>query len=113
MATCPPLEDPVGIKKTNAKVIQAAYGLDAVTFVRNNPDIDIVLMDIKLPDINGYETTRQIKKIRKNLPVIAQTAFAMPGDQEKALKAGCDNYISKPIDTWKMLKMIKSYIEEK
>ena len=60
------------------------------------PEIDIVFMDIKLPDISGYDVTGRINQIRKNLPVIAQTAFAMPQDEKKAIQSGCDGYVSKP-----------------
>ncbi|OQX79581.1 MAG: hypothetical protein B6D61_03315 [Bacteroidetes bacterium 4484_249] len=97
--------------KTNANTFHAENGEDAINYVKIYPEIDIVLMDIKLPDISGYETTRRIKKLRKNLPVIAQTAFAMPGDADKAIEAGCDNYISKPINSWKLLKLIDRYFE--
>jgi two-component system, cell cycle response regulator DivK len=62
-----------------------------------NPDINLVLMDLKLPVMSGFEATRQIKSMRKDLPVIAITAFAMSGDESKALEAGCDDYIAKPV----------------
>ena len=101
------------LHKTNANTFHAETGEDAINYVKIYPEIDIVLMDIKLPDITGYETTRQIKKLKKNIPVIAQTAFAMPGDADKAIEAGCDNYISKPINSWKLLELIDRYFEEK
>ena len=63
-----------------------------------HPEIGIVLMDIKLPDINGLELTKIIKTKNSNIKVIAQTAFALSGDSEKAIEAGCSGYITKPID---------------
>ena len=72
----------------------------------------MVLMDIKLPGINGLEATAEIKKFRPHLPIIAQTAYTLIGDREKALEAGCDEYISKPIDKEKLFSLIKSFTKE-
>jgi PAS domain S-box-containing protein len=80
-----------------AEVILATNGKDAVEQCRQNPTINLVLMDLKLPVMSGFEATRHIKTMRKNLPVIAITAFAMSGDESKALEAGCDDYIAKPV----------------
>ncbi|NOY36191.1 MAG: response regulator [Chlorobi bacterium] len=85
-------------------------GQAAVDFVKSHPQIDLILMDLKLPHMNGYSATQIIKKMHPEIPVIAQTAFAMPGDREKALKAGCDEYITKPINTRKLLDMITKYL---
>lgn len=85
-------------------------GEEAVNYCKENSKIDLVLMDIKMPIMNGYEATRIIKKIRPNLPIIAQTAFAMVGDSEKMIKAGCSDYISKPIDKNKLIKIISKYL---
>ncbi len=92
------------LKKTNAKLIWAQDGKEAISIFESNKEIDMVLMDIQLPDINGYEVTKQIKKINKAIPVIAQTAYALYGDREKALKAGCDDYITKPINKDELLR---------
>ena len=67
-------------------------------------------MDIKLPDINGLELTKSIKKQMKNIPIIAQTAYAMPGDKEKCINAGCDDYIEKPIDRVVLIQKILKLI---
>ncbi|MCD4696151.1 MAG: PAS domain S-box protein [Bacteroidales bacterium] len=96
--------------KTQVKIIHAQNGRDAVDYCKSNPDIDLVVMDIQLPEINGYEATRLIKKHRKNLPVIAQTAYALAGEREKCLQAGCDNYISKPIDSKKLFRLLNKYL---
>ncbi len=85
------------LKKLNYKVIHVLNGIEAVESCRSNPQIDLVLMDMKMPEMDGYEATGIIKKLRPDLPVIAVTAYAQGGDRERALKAGCDDYISKPI----------------
>jgi CheY-like chemotaxis protein len=97
-------------EETGATLIHAADGLQAIDAVRANPDIKIVLMDIKMPNVNGLDATRQIKAIRPQLPVIAQTAYAMQDDEYKALQAGCNDYISKPIDANKLISLMKKYL---
>jgi CheY-like chemotaxis protein len=77
---------------------------------RNNPDIRLVLMDIKMPGMNGYEATRIIKKERVGLPINALTAYAMNDDRIKALDAGCDDYISKPVRKSELLAIVEKYI---
>jgi CheY-like chemotaxis protein len=67
-------------------------------------------MDIKLPFMDGYEATKAIKQINPKISIIAQTAYAMAGDKEKALSAGCDDYISKPLDLNKLQKLVKTYL---
>ncbi len=91
---------------TMAKLIRAQNGIEAVEFCKKFPEIDLVLMDIKMPEMDGYEATKIIKSIRPKLPIIAQTAHAMSEDMSKSLKAGCDNYVSKPIHREHLLKMI-------
>lgn len=86
-------------------------GLDAVAYCKTH-DVDIVLMDIKMPFMNGYQATQEIKKINPNISVIAQTAYAFPEDEEKAREAGCSDFISKPLDEGKLKKIIqKNYSE--
>ena len=84
---------------TNASVIWAHDGNSAVDNCTSNDKIDIVLMDIKLPGLSGHEAVKKIKAIRPGLPIIAQTAFAMDEDREECLQSGCDDYVSKPIDS--------------
>lgn len=98
------------LRKTEATLIWAKDGLEAVDFCRENPDIDFVLMDIQMPKLNGYEATKQIKQFRSDLPVVALTAFAMAGEREQSLSAGCDDYISKPIKPKRLLQLISEYI---
>jgi CheY-like chemotaxis protein len=91
-------------------ILHAKTGREAVEFCTKNPEISLVLMDIKLPDLNGLDAMKKIKVIRQNLPILAQTAYALAGDKELALEAGFDNYISKPINEDELLKMIELYI---
>ncbi len=98
------------LKNTGAKIIWAEDGLKAVEEVKNNPKIDLVLMDIKMPNLDGYEATKQIKTIRNELPVIAQTAYAMSDEKDLSLQAGCDEYLTKPIRPKKLLKKINNFL---
>jgi len=84
------------LKKFNVKILWVMDGNSAIQVCSDNTDIDIVFMDIKMPGISGYEATKQIKKFRPSLPIIAQTAYALYGDDKKAENAGCDDYITKP-----------------
>jgi signal transduction histidine kinase/CheY-like chemotaxis protein len=98
------------LKSTNIEILRAHNGREAVEMTEHQPSIDMVLMDIKLPEMDGYEATRRIKNIRKDIPVIAQTAYAMLDDQEKILQVGCDDYISKPINRRKLLTTMDAYL---
>ncbi|OGS69878.1 MAG: hybrid sensor histidine kinase/response regulator [Flavobacteria bacterium RIFCSPLOWO2_12_FULL_35_11] len=86
----------IKIQKYSREVLIARNGVEAVQICRNNPDIDLILMDIKMPELNGYEATKQIRQFNKDVIICAQTAYALTGDREKALEAGCNDYISKP-----------------
>jgi PAS domain S-box-containing protein len=98
------------LKRTGANIKRAANGFEAIETCRNDLSIDLVLMDIQMPKMNGYDATREIKKIRKELPVIAQTAYAMAGDREKSIQAGCDDYITKPLNIESLLPKINQFI---
>lgn len=93
-----------------ATLLRASTGKIAMELLTSTPKIDLILMDIKLPDTSGYEVTKQVRKVYPELPVIAQTAFVMTGDREKALDAGCNAYISKPIDLIELMDIISGYI---
>jgi PAS domain S-box-containing protein len=97
------------ILKGKAKVLRAETGSKAIEFINLHPEIEIVLMDIKLPDINGLEVTRIIKTINSKVKVIAQTAFALLGDREKAIEAGCSDYIPKPVNVEDLLNLVAFY----
>jgi len=98
-------------KKDSYEIIQAKNGLQAVEFVKNIPDIDLVLMDIRMPELDGIEATKQIKELRPDLPIIAQTAYAFIEERKVIMAAGCDEYISKPIDKTLLLSLVSKYIK--
>ena len=100
------------VQKFANKILKARTGTKAVETCLNNPDIDVVLMDIQLPQMNGYEATRKIREFNKEVVIIAQTAFAMKGDSEKAIAAGCNDYITKPIKIEELEKLIIKYLNE-
>jgi len=91
------------------QVLEACTGTEAVNLCRNNPDIDLVLMDINMPEMSGLEATIQIRKFNKDIVIIAQTAFGLSGAREKALAAGCNDYVAKPIDLQVLRGMIQKY----
>lgn len=101
------------IDKISSEVIEVKTGIEAVEACRRNPDIDLILMDIKMPKLNGYEATRQIRQFNTNVIIIAQTAFGFSEDYIKAKEAGCTDYISKPINSAKLLSLIKLHLQHK
>jgi PAS domain S-box-containing protein len=98
-------------QNTTAEVIHALNGKEAVDFFMENPDIGLILMDIKMPVMNGLEATRIIKAVSPGIPIIAITAYAMAGDETRILDAGCDHYLTKPIDKKQLLSRIAEFIE--
>ena len=98
------------IKKTRAEILHAANGKQALDIVRSSQRIDLIVMDIMMPELDGYEATRIIKSINSEIPVIAQTAYAMAGDKERMQEAGCDDYISKPLDFKHALLVMNRYL---
>ncbi len=98
------------LKNTGARVLWAKNGKQAEEMVKKYPEIDLVLMDVLLPEQDGYETTRHIKISFPDVPVIAQTAFAMEGDKEKSILAGCDDYITKPLNVKNLLAKVNQFI---
>ena len=97
------------MKRTKISMIRAETGKEAIKLFKENK-IDMVLMDIKLPDMDGYKATREIKKLNCDVPVIAQTAYAMVQEREKCLNAGCNDYISKPFEPDKLLSLTQKYM---
>jgi signal transduction histidine kinase len=98
------------LKKMEITFIHAEDGSQAVELVRNNPDIDLILMDIRMPVMNGIEAAKLIKLIRPNLPVIAQTAYAFSEEKNSILSVGFDEYLTKPMQYYKLDEMIKKYL---
>ncbi|SDW10027.1 PAS domain S-box-containing protein [Lutibacter oricola] len=98
----------IALKDISSEIIRVKNGIEAIKKVKNTPDIDLVLMDIQMPRMSGYEATLEIRKFNKNIKIIAQTAFGLSGDREKAINVGCNDYISKPINKNELLKLIQS-----
>ena len=96
----------LAIQKISKEILSVNSGIDAVEVCRKTPDIDLILMDIKMPVMDGYEATQQIRQFNKETVIIAQTAFGLSGDKEKAIAAGCNEYISKPIKLDILAKLI-------
>jgi len=90
----------------NFEVIHACNGMEAIEFCRNRDDIDVVLMDIRMPVIDGKEATQKIKSFRPNLPIIGQAAYAFSNERDEIIKAGCDYYISKPINIQELMSIL-------
>ena len=98
------------LKNYAKELIQAKNGKEAVEICRANREISFVIMDIKMPIMNGYEATREIKTFWKELPIIAITAFAMSGDEKLVLEAGCDDYIAKPVSSKDLIAKLKNNV---
>jgi PAS domain S-box-containing protein len=98
------------LSKLNLNIMHARDGKEALDICRSSEKIDLILMDIKMPVMDGYEATREIRKFLPGIPVIAQTAYAFGSDREKALEAGCNDYISKPMKRETLLLIINKYL---
>lgn len=98
------------LRHTNAVILWASTGHEAINLVRENKYIDIVLMDINMPGINGFDATIAIHSIRENLPVIAQTAYVYDNEVELCFASGCIDYISKPIDKQSLLEKMSNFL---
>lgn len=101
------------LSSTNAELIYAPDGKSSISIYKNDPGIDLILMDIQLPDITGYEAIKQILTINPTAIIVAQTAYGLIGDKEKTLSAGCKDYISKPIIRSHFLNLLKNYLNKK
>ena len=99
------------VKAFAVDILLARNGFEAVEMCRNNPDIDLVFMDIKMPVMGGLEATLQIRQFNPNVIIIAQTALALKGDREKAIEAGCNDYLSKPVDKNLLIKILEKFVK--
>ena len=98
------------LKKMNWEILSAKNGFKAIEICRNTPDLDLILMDIKMPKMNGHETTRQIRQFNGEVIIIAQTAYGLSGDKENAIISGCNAYISKPIDKENLMALLQKHV---
>jgi two-component system, cell cycle response regulator DivK len=99
------------LEKHDYEVFQALNGLDGIEIVKKT-NLDLILLDIQLPEMDGYEVARELRKIpeSKIIPIIAITSYAMAGDREKALEAGCTGYLTKPINPDTFISSIEEYL---
>jgi hypothetical protein len=100
----------LAVETFSKKYFKVKSGIDAVETCRKNPDLDLILMDIRLPEMDGYEATRQIRQFNKNVTIIAQTAFGQPSESEKALESGFSDYIAKPLSVSSLVSVMKKYL---
>jgi CheY-like chemotaxis protein len=100
------------LEEHDMNIVSADNGRDAITILMDDPDVDIVLMDIMMPEMDGMETIQEIRKVSrlKNLPIVAVTAKAMKGDREKCIEAGAWDYLSKPVDSAQMITVLRAWL---
>ena len=98
------------LKITHARILKARNGKEAVQLFSENKDIDIIIMDIKMPEMDGFEATRIIKKMNKDIPIISQTAYAMPAEINKGLASGMSDYLIKPVKPKTLLSVLNKYL---
>jgi len=96
---------------TGIKTLSARSGIEAIDIVKTIPGIDVVLLDMQMPEMNGIEATKEIRKIRKDIPIIAQTAFIFEDDKDIILEAGCDACLIKPIRKDHLLTVMSSFLK--
>ena len=96
------------LSESKANCFYAKDGKSSLEYIKSNTMIDLILMDIQLPDINGFDLARRIKKLAPGIPIIAQTAYCTQDNKKDALKSGCNNYISKPINKEELLHLIQN-----
>jgi CheY-like chemotaxis protein len=100
------------VKEYKKEIFRAKNGIEAVDICSNNPDIDLILMDIQMPGLNGDEAARKIREFNKDVIIIAQTGLALSTDKEKLIKAGCNSYMTKPINRLKLNALIEGYFKK-
>jgi CheY-like chemotaxis protein len=100
------------LEEHQMNILSADSGREAINILQSDPAVDIVLMDIMMPEMDGVETIQEIRKISrlKNLPIVAVTAKAMKGDREKCIEAGAWDYLSKPVDTQQMMTVLRAWL---
>ena len=100
------------LKKTQANLFFANDGIEAIDMIKKKTDIDLVLMDIRLPRMNGIEATSKIKEINPGMPVIIQTAYEMSCAMDEAINCGCDDFITKPIDMQTLFSLLQKHLKD-
>ncbi len=100
------------LEELDLNLIHAKNGKLAVELLKENPDVQLILMDIRMPVLNGYEATKLIREFNKSVPIIAQTAFAMIPEQKTILESGFTDFLSKPVEEEKLFGMIRKYMHK-
>ena len=98
--------------RTKVKILHAVDGNQALECFKNNPEIDLILMDLKMPGMDGFTATRKIREIDMQIPIFAVSAYFQPEDRQKAFEAGCNEFIAKPFDLESILKMLAKKLEK-
>ncbi len=98
------------IETLGVPVVTASSGMEAIEIILENSDISVVLLDLKMPVMDGYETMRELRKINPRLVIIAETAYALAGDRKKIIEAGFDDYLPKPISLEKLKEILYKYL---
>jgi CheY-like chemotaxis protein len=100
------------LENRDMEVLSATNGRQAIETIQTTPDLAVVLMDIMMPEMDGYQTMREIRRIPnfRTLPILALTAKAMKGDREKCLEAGASDYIAKPVNTDELLSLLRVWL---
>lgn len=97
------------LAKISREILHAENGIEAVEICRNNADIDLIMMDINIPLLDGFEATRQIRQFNQNSIIIAQTAYGLDSGRKKAIEAECNEYLSKPIIKNELMSLLQQY----
>ena len=98
------------LQDTKVKIVRAINGKEAIDIYKENQNINLILMDIRMPEIDGFDATKEIKKINKNVPIIVETAYSIEHGKEMGKESGCDDYIVKPININKLIAVINKHI---
>jgi CheY-like chemotaxis protein len=98
------------LENTGINLIRVVTAEEAIQICSTDDSIDLIMMDMRLPGINGFDATRLIKKIKKSVPIIAQTAYAMENERKLCLDAGCDYYMTKPFDQDTLFDIINNFL---
>ena len=101
------------LNKTNANILHATDGEKALKMIKNNNDIDVVLMDLRMPIMNGIQSAEEIRKINKDIPIIGITAYAYSVEKEKLLKSGFTDLVTKPLRSNQFISFLIKYIDDK
>lgn len=102
----------IHVKMLSREILKARSGFEALEICRLNPDIDLIMMDIRMPIMSGYEAVSKIREFNKEVIIIAQTAHGLSGDKEKAINAGCNDYLTKPLIKGELMNLIQKFFGE-